>query len=168
MSISLQLHVHIINLILCHLQKLLFLPKGLNSIGNKLHVEFKDNPLNHIECCTQLLANLSNYASIKLHFKNWSFIHQLIMIVILISFQLVFYSCKYERCVCVYVCLCVFVCVCVWCVCECYFCEHRSNLSENKKCKNDVCRFDICHQMAPLRMLHFVIWPTFKVKYFMC
>ena len=28
-------------------------------------------PLNHIGCCIQILANLSKYASIKLHFNNW-------------------------------------------------------------------------------------------------
>ena len=50
-------------------------------------------PFNHIGCCIQLLANLSNYASIKLHFKNWYFIHQLIIIVILIS-STFFYICN--------------------------------------------------------------------------
>ena len=59
-----------------------------------------------------------------------------------------------------------FVCVCGVCVCL-LTSEHRSYLSENQKCKNQMfVDFDICHQMASLRKFYSVTLTYFlKVKY---
>ena len=74
--VNLQLHVCVMELILCHLQKKFF-QNGKTS--TKLHgiplmfswEAISGIPLNHIGRCIQILANLSNYALIKLHFNNW-------------------------------------------------------------------------------------------------
>ena len=67
--VTLQLHVHILKVILCHLPKKKFLTKWQNKhqIACRVTKTISGIPLNHIGRCIQILEN---YATIKLHFNN--------------------------------------------------------------------------------------------------
>ena len=70
--VTLQLHVCIMKVILCHLQK--NVSAKIAKYAPNLMPSLKTNPeipLKHIGRCIQILANLSNYVLIKIHFNYW-------------------------------------------------------------------------------------------------